>query len=641
MEIELFKGELQGKSISFGALLKKRVLAFEKDGKYLFPRDKQKQLLELPSDVDIKKIKKNSPETVKAIQFYLDKQELQGTGFHSYLIQYYLTFEIQPDVFFQELDEEGKIFFEPLLKIFLRPRFVRNGTCVTDYWKESKVMSRYSIMDLELIFSTILRDIEQILFKEKKPVSIFPLRYSARYITNETIEKMNEIFSNKISQWLDWRAILIKDKYLYNYLIHWIFIILEHVYPEDEELVKELSQLAERAEVVKNEGLIEALRNSEDYKAESIGSISLNKHLLYYFSIQFLYGGLELSFKKPKKMLSFGYQDVLLSLANSYSTIPLFTAINPPFSLVSHALMDWVDLDFSPQALKGNSKLDPYRIVSNALNFFIAVISSKTKNKKERNYLVAKTIQRLLTGSNLMDSIKALKQHNSSMKGETIPPEKIDVSDKEIEEKQNEINEKISKYIKELKYKADKQNKLDVIIDGFNFIGKSYDDIKESKDDHLKISKDILKEINEFQKDFFLAIQLVENDVEALNTLGQLTVFLNNYLKFGSPSDLHGFVLNIWLASMEGNWKWIKTNDTSMTSQEEGKMLVKICTIYNTSLQGYLLQQRPFIETTAPTIIFQATQNLKELLVAKDQSGEKSFPIYTSLLKSLKKLYLS
>ena len=43
MDVVLFKGTLQKSEVSFGLLNKKRALVFEKGGKYLIPKDRQKQ----------------------------------------------------------------------------------------------------------------------------------------------------------------------------------------------------------------------------------------------------------------------------------------------------------------------------------------------------------------------------------------------------------------------------------------------------------------------------------------------------------------------------------------------------------------------------------------------------------------------
>ena len=60
MDVVLYKGTLQKSSITFGLIEKRKVLGFEKEGKHLVPRDKNKQLIELPEDIDLKKIKKRA-----------------------------------------------------------------------------------------------------------------------------------------------------------------------------------------------------------------------------------------------------------------------------------------------------------------------------------------------------------------------------------------------------------------------------------------------------------------------------------------------------------------------------------------------------------------------------------------------------
>ena len=62
MDVVLFKGTLQKFEVTFGLLTKKKSLVFEKEGKYLVPKDKNKQPIELPEDIDLAKIKKDTKE---------------------------------------------------------------------------------------------------------------------------------------------------------------------------------------------------------------------------------------------------------------------------------------------------------------------------------------------------------------------------------------------------------------------------------------------------------------------------------------------------------------------------------------------------------------------------------------------------
>ena len=75
MDVVLYKGTIQKSEVKFGLLTKKKALVFEKGGKYLIPKDRQKKAIDLPDDIDLSKIKKNTKETTKAIEFYLSHPE--------------------------------------------------------------------------------------------------------------------------------------------------------------------------------------------------------------------------------------------------------------------------------------------------------------------------------------------------------------------------------------------------------------------------------------------------------------------------------------------------------------------------------------------------------------------------------------
>ncbi len=47
MDVVIFKGTLQKSQITFGLLEKREVLGFKKEGKYLVPRNKNKELINL------------------------------------------------------------------------------------------------------------------------------------------------------------------------------------------------------------------------------------------------------------------------------------------------------------------------------------------------------------------------------------------------------------------------------------------------------------------------------------------------------------------------------------------------------------------------------------------------------------------
>ncbi|MCK5304720.1 MAG: hypothetical protein KAJ72_05685, partial [Candidatus Heimdallarchaeota archaeon] len=259
MDVVIFKGTLQKSQITFGLLEKRAVLGFQKDGKYLVPRNKNKELIKLTDKFDLTKIKKNTKETAKAVEFYLNNPEVSGTSFGSYLIEYYIKELSKKDTLLEELDEDGKTFFKPIIENILKPTFLKKASFFPEYHKESKVLSRYAHLDLELVFTTILRNIEDLLFNEKEPIAIFPLRYSTRAVKEEDITKIGEITSKRIEIWFGWRSILRKASPLYNYIIYWLHEILEKMYPEDQEAIKEVAEDTERAEVFSNPEVLTAL----------------------------------------------------------------------------------------------------------------------------------------------------------------------------------------------------------------------------------------------------------------------------------------------------------------------------------------------------------------------------------------------
>ncbi len=643
MDVVLFKGALQNSKISFGLLNSKKVLSFEKDGKYLFPKDKQQQIIELSDDFDLKKIKKNSKETEKALEYYLGNPELENTAFGTYLIEYYIKELSDLDLIREELDDEAKEFFKPFLDKFLENRYFKNSSFHNNYYKESKVIARFSLLDLELVFGTIVRDIDDLLFKDKKPVPIFPLRYSTREVTEEDLDKIVEIAGGKIAQWFKWRKQLRKAPYFYNYIIHWLHQILEILYPEDEEAIKEIAQDTERAEVLSNTEILSAMQQGSDYEAEDFNSTSLNKHILYYLSMQFLFEEKQLTFKKFKKTPSFGYQDLLISMANIFTSLPLFTTFNPPFAMISGGLIEWIEKKLEFRALQGNRQIDPYNIIPNAFTFYLSIISSKTNKIKERKYLLAKSIEELLSPAVLKEGLKWQKQSSLAMQGKDTSNEDIEIADEENQEKQEEIKEIISTYIKELKLRSEKKKELDLIIEKMQTIEKEYDEMKEERDNFLKIQDDLKELLSDFQKDFILSMQLFEDNKDILNLIAKQFDFINKYIVNGSSSALYGFSLLLWMCSIanNGSLDWLNEKyESSLSVEEEGKILASVSTKFNTSLQGLKIRGHPLIETTAPTIIVQTTQNLNELLIAKDISEEAKSDIYPILLKNLKKIYV-
>ncbi len=644
MDLVLYKGTLQNSEVSLGLMKSKKTLAFEKDGKYLFPRDKQKQIIELSDDFDLAKIKKTTKETNKALEYYLGNPELEKTAFGIYLIEYYVKEISNKDLLFEELEEDGQEFFKPLLERFLKLRYYKNSAFYPNYYKESKVLARFAFLDIELIFGTIIRDVDDLLFKDKKPISIFPLRYSTSEVKDEDLEKIVEISGGKIAQWFKWRNVLRKAPFLYNHIIHWLNEILEILYPEDEESLKDVSQDAERAEVLSKADILGALQQGEDFEAEDFSSASLNKHILSYYSMQFLYGEKQLTFKKYNKTPSFGYQDIFVSMSSIYTSLPLFTSFNPTFSMIAGGLIEWIEKKLEFAALQGNRQLDPYNIIPNAFSFYLAILFSKTGKIKERKYLLAKSLEKLLTKDVLKEGLKWQKQSTLAMQGKDAEQANIEVSDEEADEKMKEIKEILSTYVKELKMRSDKKTELNVIIDEMGIIDKNYDEIKDDKDEFLKVKDEYKELLSPFQKDFILSIQLFEKDAKILNTIAQLFDFINKYILVGSSNALYGFSLLLWMSTISnnGSLKWLleKTEDI-VELEEEGRILASISAKYNTALQGFKIRGYPLIETTAPTVIIQTTQNLSELLIARDVSEQETINLYPTLLKNLKEIYSS
>jgi len=643
MDVIIFKGTLQKSQITFGLLKKRKVLGFKKEGKYLVPRNKNKELIKLSDEFDLTKIKKNSKETVNAVEFYLNNPEVSGTSFGSFLIEYYIKELSKKDTLLDELDEDGKIFFKPIIENILKHAFLKKASFFPEYYKESKVLSRYAHLDLELVFTTILRNVEDLLFNDKKPIAIFPLRYSTRAVKEEDITKIGEITSKRIEIWFGWRNILRKANPLYNYIIYWIHEILEKMYPEDKEAVKEVAEDTERAEVFSNPEVLTALQQGEDFEAEDFSKVSMNKQILYYFSMQYLFEEKELTFRKYNKASSFGYHDLLISMANIYTSIPLFTSFNPPFSMISGVLLEWLEKGLSFKALQGNREVDHYNIMPNALTFYLSLVFNKTSNPKYRKYLLAKSIEKILSPKVLEDGMKWQKQTNLAMQGKDALAENIEPSKDEIKEKQTAIAEMVTNYIKELTVRKDKQTELDAILEEMDIIDKDYEEMKDKRDKFLKIDEKYKKDISDFQKDFILTVQLFEKDKKILNSIGMLLDFINQYILLGNSSGLYGFSLLLWLVSLTkgGTISWLQDSvEEGISTEEEYKVLSKICVQYNTSLQGMKIRELPLIETTAPTVILQTTQNLSELLVVKDIAEKENNTIYSLLLSNLGKIYV-
>ena len=642
MDVVLFEGTLQNAKISFGLLTKQKALVFEKGGKYLLPKDRSQKVIELPEEVDLTKIKKTAKETDKALEIYLNHRDLGATTYGSLLVEYYIKEKVQLEPLFEKLDAEGKKFIQPIYDQILKIAFYKRGATFPDYFKEAKVISRYAMMDLDLVFGTLVKDFASFLFKESNPVSIYPLRYSTREITNEDLDKMEELYAAKIEQWLKWRSVLRKSEFLYNFMIHWLFQILEKLYPEDQESVKETIEDAERIEIFNNPDVLAALQTGQDFEAEDFSQVSMNKHLLYYYSMQFTFDEKVLSFKKYKQTPSFGYQDLFISMANFYASMPIFANFNPLFSMITGGLVEWIEQNLTFQAMRGNQQMDPYNIIPNALTFLLAIVSSKSKKLNEKKYLLIKTIQKLLTPEVLKEGLSWVKQSQIAFQGKDPEKFSTEVTDKEVEEKLKEIEEKAKEYIKELKVAPVKKKEFNLIIDELGNVDNTYEEMKNERDKHLFIDNKYKKNLSDFQKDFILSLQLFEKDTDILNEISRLFEFFNHYTIVGNTTALFGFAIMLWMItiSKQGSLDWLKpTESITIKTKEESENLARFCIRYNTILQGFLIKGYPLIETTAPSLIIQTTQNLSEFLLAKDTAKEKKHPIYTEVLKQLKSIY--
>ncbi|NPD89845.1 MAG: hypothetical protein HGN29_14120 [Asgard group archaeon] len=642
MDVVLFKGILQKSSVKFGLLSKKMILSFEKDGKHLLPRDRSKQLIELPSEIDLRKIKKNSKEASKAIEFYLNYPELESTAFGAYMIDYYIQEMSNKDQIIEELDEEARSFFDPLIERFLQPTFLKNSAFYPNYEKESKVISRYALLDLELVFGTVLRNIEGLLFKDEKPVPIFPLRYSTRAVTEDDLDKLEGIVKERLAKWFSWRTILRKAPYFYNHIIHWIHQILEKLYPEDQEVIKDIVETTERAEVFGNPDIFDSLQQGEDFKADDLSSVSLNKNILYYLSLQYFLQEKQLTFKKYNQTGAFGYQNILISMANIFTSLPLFTNFNPPFAMIAGGLIEWIEQGLPFNAIRGNQQLDPYNIIPNALGFYLSIISSKIKTLKERKFLLAKSLEKIFSPSVFKEGLVWHKRSTLAMQGKDANVENIEITDEENLEKLKEIQESLDKYAKSLRLRKEKQEEIKSIVEKMNIIDKDFDEMKEERDNFLKINDSSKELLTDFQKDFLLSVQLFENDKKILDSFAELFDFTNKYIVLGNASSLYGLALLFWMISItnEGSLKWLtQAIEDKPDLSYESKILTVVCTIYNTSLQGLKIRDHPLIETTAPTVIVQTAQNLSEFLVAKDISEEENYPFYDLLIKNLETVY--
>ncbi len=642
MDVVLFKGTLQNADITFGLLTKKKALVFEKGGKYLLPKDRSGKVIELPDQVDLTKVKKETKETDKALEIYLNHRDLAATTFGGLLIEYYIKEKVSVETILEGLDAEGKKFIKPIYDQILKVAYYKRGASFPDYFKEAKVITRYAMMDLELVFGTLVKDFGSFLFKEAKPVSIYPLRYSTREITEEDLDKMEDLYAAKIEQWMKWRKVLRKSEFLYNFMIHWVFQVLENLYPEDQEAIKETIEDAERIELFSNPDVLTAIQTGQNFEAEDFSKVSLNKHLLYYYSMQYTFDEKELTFKKYQQTPSFGYQDIFISMANFYASMPIFANFNPLFSMITGGLIEWIEQGLPFQAMRGNQQMDPYNIIPNALSFLLSIVGSQSNKLKEKKYILIKTIQKLLTQDKLKEGLSWVKQSQIAFQGKDPEKFSTEVTDEEVVEKLKEIDEKVKEYIKELKVAPVKKKEFNLLIDELAIVDKTYEEMKDERDKHLLVDAKYKKNLTDFQKDFLLSMQLFEKDKGVLNEISNLFEFFNHYTIIGNTTALYGFAIILWMItiSKKGSLDWLKIEEpATIKAKDESKILARTCIRFNTIIQGFLIKGYPLIETTAPTLIIQATQNLSEFILAKDTAKEKKHPIYVEVLKNLKSIY--
>jgi hypothetical protein len=425
-------------------------------------------------------------------------------------------------------------------------------------------------------------------------------------------------------------------------MIHWVFQVLENLYPEDQEEIKETVEDAERIELFNNPDVLTAIQTGNDFEAEDFAQVSLNKHLLYYYSMQYTFDEKELTFKKYKQTPSFGYQDIFVSMANFYASMPLFSNFNPLFSMITGGLVEWIEQNLTFQAMRGNQQMDPYNIIPNALTFLMSIIGSKSKKLKEKKYILIKTLQKLLDADKLKEGLSWVKQSQIAFQGKDPAKFSTEVTDEEVQEKLKEIDEKAKEYIKGLKVAPVKKKEFNLLIDELAVIDKTYEEMKGERDKHLLVDAKYKKKLTDFQKDFLLSLQMFEKDKAILNEISNLFEFFNHYAIIGNTTALFGFAIMLWMITITkgGSLDWLKVEEpTTVKIKEESKTMARVCIRYNTILQGFLIKGYPLIETTAPTLIIQSTQNLSEFILAKDTAKEKKNHIYSEMLKNLKSIY--
>jgi hypothetical protein len=235
-----------------------------------------------------------------------------------------------------------------------------------------------------------------------------------------------------------------------------------------------------------------------------------------------------------------------------------------------------------------------------------------------------------------------VKQSQLAFQGKDPSTFSTEVTDEEVTEKLQEVEEKVKEYIKELKVAPVKKKEYNLLVDELAIVDKTYEEMKGERDKHLLVDAKFKKKLTDFQKDFILSLQLFEKDKLVLNEISKLFEFFNHYTIIGNTTALFGFAIMLWMITISkgGSLDWIKIEEAATVKpKEESRIFSRTCIRYNTILQGFLIKGYPLIETTAPTLIIQATQNLSEFILAKDTAKEKKNPIYAEMLKNLKSIY--
>ncbi len=646
MDLTLFKGELLNKPVELILEKENKILSFKSENKFLRPKDEKKELIKIAEDIDITKINSKDTETIeKILKFYLTNSKIYNTAYNAFLLDYYLKERVNADEIINKLDEEGQAIFRKIYSIISDKAFLKRGTCIFDYTKEAKVIARYATMDLKLIIENLMTNIKDVIFKNAKPVAIFPLRYSVEKITNDDVDKMKKIYAEKITQWLKWREILRENKLFYRYLVNWLYMMLETMYPVEEKDIKELINNAEQNELYSKMEVIASLQQRKNHEIHDFVDLSLNKHLLNYLTSEFLTIERQIVVKKYDTP-TFGYPNVLVSIASTFTSLPLFTSFNPPSSFAGSGLFEWSLRNLNFELIRENQQVDPYNLMPNLITFFLSSVAKFTNDIDEIKYLTAKIIPKIFSKDITKEAIKWTKQTEAAMQGKGLNDIE-EITDEEVEKNIKNLNEILENYIAQIdSIDASRKEELDNIINNnLNIIDKSYEEVREEKDQFLQtIDEKSLKELLDMQKDFLISLQLVENDKKTLNVVAKMFPLLSKVQSDynGFPHDILGIMLLAWMASIKnkGKFDWLFNEADALDSELEGELFSSICLINNTVIPGFLIKSYPLIETTAPTLILQGAQNIKELLLLKDLSEDNKENLYLSLMRNISDIYL-